>query len=279
MAIDKNLIQRSLAGIVFLAVMVFGICYSSVSQSILFALISILGAYELTGLLATRLNANKYKLLTAGLLALPAVLFPILQHFPSVDGFLPVAIILCPFISVVLLFLLPHAIEKRLATAGIYSFTYGYVIISFLLFSMVTRDRELQYYYFPLIYLFILVWANDTMAYVCGRLLGRHKLAPAISPKKTWEGFIGGILFTILASWIAFKSFGIPVKDSYFIWLAPVVISVFATIGDLFESAIKRWAGVKDSGNIIPGHGGILDRFDGAIFAIWPYLLMVYMVK
>lgn len=122
--------------------------------------------------------------------------------------------------------------------------------------------------------IFFLLWTNDTGAFLVGSLCGRHKLFKAISPKKTWEGFIGGLIFSVLASaifrmigfnWFGPSSFG----SNVLIWLGlGVIVSVFGTWGDLVESQIKRNLGVKDSGKLIPGHGGILDRIDSSLLAI-----------
>ena len=118
--------------------------------------------------------------------------------------------------------------------------------------------------------IFILTWTNDTGAYLSGRTFGKHKLFERISPNKTWEGSIGGGIFTIIGAITIqyfWGHFSVPV------WIgAAILISIFANLGDLMESAFKRNAGVKDSGNIMPGHGGILDRFD-AILLTAPVIL------
>jgi phosphatidate cytidylyltransferase len=125
--------------------------------------------------------------------------------------------------------------------------------------------------------LFVLIWSYDTFAYLTGRRFGRHKLMERISPNKTWEGLAGGLFFTFLAAGVlylitnALKLTG---------WLAlSMLVSVAATFGDLCESAIKRSVGVEASGKLIPGHGGILDRFDSAIF-IFPfaYLFLKFII-
>jgi phosphatidate cytidylyltransferase len=110
---------------------------------------------------------------------------------------------------------------------------------------------------------FILLWANDTGAYLSGMAFGRHKLLERISPKKTWEGFAGGVLFSIAAAWLIL---GLLKNMDTIHWITvSVVISITGTYGDLVESMLKREAGVKDSGSILPGHGGFLDRFDSTL--------------
>ena len=110
---------------------------------------------------------------------------------------------------------------------------------------------------------FVLIWLNDTGAYFAGRAWGRHKLAPSISPGKTWEGWAGGLVASLLGS--MGLAWGLPVEEPW--WVLALVVAVFGPAGDLAESALKRRAGIKDSGRVLPGHGGVLDRFDSHIFA------------
>jgi len=112
---------------------------------------------------------------------------------------------------------------------------------------------------------FLLLWANDTGAYLSGMSFGRHKLWERISPKKTWEGFFGGLIIASLVAW--FLSGWLGVVDRYHWVIISVIISVAGTYGDLVESMLKRSTGVKDSGTIMPGHGGFLDRFDSTIIS------------
>lgn len=110
-----------------------------------------------------------------------------------------------------------------------------------------------------------LLWTNDTGAYLVGRVAGRTKLLPSVSPKKTVEGLLGGIALTLFVAWLLAQAWPVLSLSQ---WLAcALVVSVTATFGDLLESALKRAAGVKDSGRVLPGHGGILDRFDGFLLA------------
>lgn len=124
--------------------------------------------------------------------------------------------------------------------------------------------------------LIVLVWINDTFAYVAGSLLGKHKLTPKLSPGKTWEGFLGGMVFALIGSWIIFS---ISNEFQIEIWLTGALfISFFGIMGDLFESSLKRKLNVKNMGNILPGHGGILDRFDSLLF-VAPAVLIVLILK
>lgn len=117
-----------------------------------------------------------------------------------------------------------------------------------------------------ILYIFILIWISDTMAYLVGSSIGKTKFVPKISEKKTWEGLIGGAVFTILAGFIIHKYF---LPDSRFNWIIiGFIVAIFAPIGDLVESKLKRSFNAKDSGNLIPGHGGFLDRLDSFIFVI-----------
>lgn len=123
----------------------------------------------------------------------------------------------------------------------------------------------------------IAIWANDTGAYIVGSKIGKNRLFPSLSPKKSWEGFFGGMLFsvistTLLAYFLDVFMFDVITRGI----ILGIVISIFATWGDLFESMLKRNAGVKDSGSLIPGHGGILDRIDSMLFVIPITTLLVY---
>ena len=127
-----------------------------------------------------------------------------------------------------------------------------------------------------LIAFFVMIWASDSGAYIIGSMIGKNKLFKRISPKKTWEGFFGGALFSLIAAWLA----SLFVKEiALFHWFVIAVITVvFGTFGDLLESLLKRKVNIKDSGAILPGHGGILDRFDSLLMAapmVFVYLLFI----
>jgi phosphatidate cytidylyltransferase len=122
-----------------------------------------------------------------------------------------------------------------------------------------------------------LVWINDTFAYVVGRLIGRNRMAPVLSPGKTWEGFFGGILFTLLGGWTIFRLTGSYSAAEWLIIAGAVGLSGF--LGDLFESRLKRTRGIKNMGTLLPGHGGVLDRFDSLLFAAPVVLLLVIIIN
>lgn len=130
-----------------------------------------------------------------------------------------------------------------------------------------------------LLLIFVMIWLNDTGAFLVGSAIGRHKLFERLSPKKSWEGFWGGVVFCLVAGWCAASFLPSIFEEPAWVYiLLGLVVSIFSTWGDLFESMLKRAAGVKDSGNILPGHGGILDRIDSLLFVIPAsaiYLLLI----
>ena len=156
----------------------------------------------------------------------------------------------------------------------------GYVILPFILIIRLPFLIADVYTPHVIIGSFILIWSNDTFAYIVGKTMGKRKLFERISPKKTVEGFLGGMIFAIAAAYILsqFDVFITPVLNSPATWMgAAILLVIFGTLGDLVESQLKRKAGVKDSGKIMPGHGGILDRLDSIIFAI-PFLFLYYQI-
>lgn len=146
-------------------------------------------------------------------------------------------------------------------------------LLNFIAFKDVAEIH--QYNYIPLLSLFVFIWLNDTGAYLIGSSIGRNRLFERISPKKSWEGFFGGMLFSILGGLVFSHFFSI---FNIYQWIGlSLVISVFSTWGDLTESLLKRTFGVKDSGNILPGHGGFLDRFDSVLIAGPAVLIYLYL--
>lgn len=168
------------------------------------------------------------------------------------------------YLYALIFFLYPHLLALTLFQKhpiqlyGVYFAFMGYVAVPFLL----TLDLGFSHSE-TLVALFILIWINDSFAYLTGRLFGRTKLFPSVSPNKTTEGLVGGVVFCLLAGW-GLTYWG--PKENWLL-IAPIV-AISSNVGDLVQSNIKRHTGIKDMGNIIPGHGGILDRLDSFIFSI-----------
>ena len=129
----------------------------------------------------------------------------------------------------------------------------------------VNNEELMPFVGIQILMVFILIWINDTFAYLTGRSIGKRKLAPKISPNKTWEGFIGGTFFTLLAAIAVHYFFPIMAIANYLI--LAIIVVIFGTFGDLLQSKIKRDLGIKDSGTFLGGHGGFLDRFDSVLLA------------
>ena len=152
-------------------------------------------------------------------------------------------------------------------------------LINVLAFKMKSFDcfvDDVPFYAIPLA-IYVFIWLNDTGAYLSGSLLGKHKLFPRISPKKSWEGSIGGALLTVLSA-VVIARFYLFMNVWQWVGMALVVV-VFGTFGDLTESLIKRHLGIKDSGKMLPGHGGILDRLDSMLFAIPAVVVYIYILS
>lgn len=129
---------------------------------------------------------------------------------------------------------------------------------------------------------FVMLWLNDSGAYIVGSLMGKHKMSPKISPKKTWEGFFGGVVITLAGTFLLYKFcsgfFGMETTALWIWLLLGVSTCIFGTLGDLLESKIKRKYGFKDSGNWIPGHGGLLDRIDSFLIAYPVAFLLLFFI-
>lgn len=125
------------------------------------------------------------------------------------------------------------------------------------------------------LFLFILIWSSDTFAYLTGKFFGKHKMAPKISPKKTWEGYAGGVVLTLILSYFIEK-YQHDLRGNWMI--VGFLVAAFAPLGDLVESQLKRNFGVKDSGNIIPGHGGVLDRLDSFLICV-PVVYLYFILE
>ena len=155
----------------------------------------------------------------------------------------------------------------------------GYVALPMALMAilpLLCADMEEWRSLYFLFYLF-LVWGNDVFAYLAGVTMGRHKMCERLSPKKSWEGFAGGVLGSLAVGALA----AYVLDENYVIWIGlALIVSLASVLGDLVESMFKRDAGVKDSGNILPGHGGILDRFDAFILSVpFAFIYLLFMMS
>lgn len=255
----NNLILRSITGAILVAVIVGSIISSPWLFAGIILLISIASLIEFFRLVRT----DKINPLTLSGLVL-GVATVTLNACVSL-GYCQISalLLLIPLCMLVLLVELFRNQAEPLVNSAYTWLAVGYIAMPLSL---------LNYFYVPseqasfkyLLSFFVFIWINDTMAYLVGRQLGKHALFPRISPKKTWEGTVGGILFTLLAA----TGISYFTGDSLVLWLAyALVILVPAIYGDLIESMFKRSLAKKDSGSLLPGHGGFLDRFDAVFFA------------
>jgi phosphatidate cytidylyltransferase len=263
----KNIILRTITGAVFVAVLTSAILFHPLTYFALFGIVLVVGFFELVKLYPTESKILKISSFILSLLVY-GLSFLILVN--ELD-FCLFAFVL-PFILAIFIQVLFTQTEKPLQMLANTFFPVFYLSIPLSLMSYL-GFVEGHYSGKLLMGMFFLIWTNDTGAFLSGITLGKHKMFPRISPKKTWEGTIGGVLLTVVMSYVL-SIYWIPMPLWQSILLA-VTVGVFATLGDLTESMFKRAADVKDSGNILPGHGGILDRFDSLLF-VAPAVAFLY---
>ena len=266
----KNLIIRALSGAVYIALVIAAIYFGGWLFATFFGILLVLGIHEAQKL-ARKGKARKtvaYLDIAIGV-ALFVGTFASMEYGITykITAVLPIALLLARYVSGL------YLKEKSPTMSWAASlFTIGYVALP------LTALALLQHCYSMLVvlFMFVCIWLNDTGAYLVGCTIGKHRLFERISPKKSWEGFFGGMAFCIAAGSFAHLLIG----GSQAVWIPfAIVVSVFSTWGDLVESLIKRTAGVKDSGNIMPGHGGVLDRIDSLLFvapAILAFMIMLF---
>lgn len=180
-----------------------------------------------------------------------------------------------PFIALIMILELYRRQDKPFDSLAHTLFSIFYITLPFSLFPFSAFGREGINSIIPyesiifspgiVIGFFILLWINDTGAYITGITLGKHRLMERISPKKSWEGFAGGIVFSVLAAWLLSRLLGVLDTPEWII--VAIIVAVSGTFGDLIESMLKRSTGIKDSGSIMPGHGGFMDRFDSTLLS------------
>lgn len=215
---------------------------------------------------------------------------PLLLYVPSVLAFISgylitisvlptgAAIVLFIVVFLAVLFQLFQKTDKVPEKAGIILLAFLYLPLPLLMMIMLYfRGFDLQDpQFYLLLSLFLITWVNDTFAYITGSIMGKHKLVERISPKKTWEGSLGGLLFSLLGAYALSVIF--PAVDLHEWMIFSLIIVIFGTFGDLAESVLKRSAGLKESGNLIPGHGGILDRIDSVLIAAPAAFIYVFYI-
>ena len=277
----KNFITRTITGVLFVAVMVVGICFRGDAMILLFALITGLSLWEYTGLVneIDSVTINRFISTAAGVYLFLAFAGYCANIVPSA-AFIPY------LLTVVYLFVSElytkneNAIHDWAYTMlGQMYIALPFSMINVLAFQANPTDGSVGYIWLLPMSIFVFLWVNDTGAYCTGSLLGRHKLFPRISPGKSWEGSIGGgLLVLIVAALIGWyeNRTGTSIM-SIIEWMGlGLVVVFFGTWGDLVESLFKRTLGIKDSGDILPGHGGMLDRFDSSLMAIPAAVVYIY---
>jgi phosphatidate cytidylyltransferase len=256
-----NLALRSITGLIFGIVVMGSILLNPYIQSLVFSVFMILGLIEFYGLFRDNkvVQVSHEIGIFIGLFIFILLIGVSFQWLPLIS-----ITIIFPLFFTLILNELWKKKEHPILNISVLVFGIIYVVIPFYL----TIDLNLRSTtYLPTVAgMYILIWTNDSMAYFSGRLLGKRKLFERISPKKTWEGTIGGIIFTFIAGFIigAFVNRG----QELFWMVSALIIAPCAIYGDLLESLFKRSLNIKDSGTILPGHGGILDRFDAVLFTI-----------
>ncbi|TPG44038.1 phosphatidate cytidylyltransferase [Flavobacterium pectinovorum] len=287
-------LKRTISGAVYIALLLTSILFSTESFIVLFGIFLIITIYEFCNLV----NLNKVFSILFGTL-LYAVIILISHYNKQTTSFLnqlfksnfdleiniqQLDLILLAVTIVIsikcILFLFYDSVQK-ISISSKYLYLLGYITLPFVFIVKISFGTN-NYNPKIILGLFILIWTNDTFAYLVGKSIGKHKLFERVSPKKTIEGFLGGAVFAAFAGFLISKLYIQPNPDfssrSILIWtIIALIVSIFGTIGDLIESKFKRIAEVKDSGSIMPGHGGILDRLDSVIF-VAPIIFLFYQI-
>ena len=277
----KNLIVRTITGVLFIAIMVSGFLRLQ-AMVFLFSLITGLTIWEYCSLV------NELKTVTVNrFIATVAGVYFFLAVAGINSGYIQTNGVFVPYLLTIVYLFVSELYTRNENAIHDWAYTMLSQMYIALPFSMINvlafrqaPDGDIHYYYLLPLSVFIFLWTNDTGAYCSGSLLGKHKLFPRISPAKSWEGSIGGALFVLIAAAVVgyLESQSNALSGLTIVqWLGlGLVVTVFGTWGDLVESLFKRTLGIKDSGNILPGHGGMLDRFDSSLMAIPASVVYLY---
>jgi len=278
----KNFIVRTITGIIFVAAIVASFLRPE-AMVLLFSIVTGLTVWEFTGLVNTNanvnVNVNRFISTAAGV-----YFFYAMTYFCSdLYGGSAKSVVFIPYLVTIIYLLVAELYLKQEDPIADWAYTMlsqMYIALPFSLLNVLaftaTPQGTVNFNTLLPLSVFVFLWINDTGAYCTGSLIGRHKLFPRISPAKSWEGSIGGAVFVLAAAWaISYWLDGVMLTTIEWLGLGLVVV-VFGTWGDLVESLFKRTLGIKDSGNILPGHGGMLDRFDSALLAIPAAVVYLY---
>ena len=286
----KNLIVRTITGIIFVAAIVASFLRPE-AMVLLFSIITGMTIWELCGLVNERdgVTVNRFICTVAGV-----YFFYAMTYFCSdFYGGAAKSVVFIPYLVTIIYLLVSELYAKQKDPIHDWAYTMlsqMYIALPFSLLNVLaftaTPNGMITFNSLLPLSVFIFLWVNDTGAYCTGSLLGRHKLFPRISPAKSWEGSIGGAIFVLAAAYAIGYYDNMLVMDgdnsgrgllSIPAWLGlGLVVVIFGTWGDLVESLFKRTLGIKDSGNILPGHGGMLDRFDSSLLAIPAAVVYLY---
>lgn len=277
----KNLIVRSITGIFFVAAIV--VCFMKpFAMEFLFALITGLSIWEYCGLVNNVKGVQVNRLIST----IAGVYF-----FLAVGGFcsgiVPTAAVFIPYLLTVVYLFISELYAKTENAINDWAYTMlgqMYIALPFSTINVLafnaTADGNIAFNNLVPLCVFVFLWANDTGAYCAGSLLGKNKLFPRISPGKSWEGSIGGAIIVLAVAFgIGQYENGLDSQTGLTVlqWMGlGLVVVMFGTWGDLVESLFKRTLGIKDSGNILPGHGGMLDRFDSSLMAMPAAVVYLY---
>lgn len=260
----RETLTRLLSGIVYIVLLAAAVYFSKESFLILFGVFLMIAVVEFCNLV----NLNK----TAPLL-IAGFGYLLFATFPATIITLHLLLLATLLVSARCIFFLFDDSARMDDDMSKYVYVIGYVILPFILLTKIPFQ---DIYYNPEVIfgMFVLIWTNDTFAFIVGKTMGQNKLFERISPKKTIEGFVGGVGFSLVMATIITRYS----NEKLYFWVTiALIVSIVGTLGDLVESKFKRLAGVKDSGTIMPGHGGILDRLDSVIFAA-PFVFLFYQI-